>query len=224
MRSRVRNGVVTAACIGLGAWLLMVILTLPREHAGLGQTVAERMPESGVSHPVTAVLLNFRGYDTLLEIGVVLLALISTWSIQPARAEDASPAGRVQSAYLRAVIPMLVLFAGYVLWIGAKAPGGAFQAGAILAAAAILLRLSDLPAVEACDRVFARILLTAGFGCFLLVAFGLLATGRGLLAYPISQAGALILAIEAAGTVSIGLALFGMFLGRRWRFTGAGGK
>lgn len=224
MSLRVRNGIVTAACVGMGVWLLMAIWTLPREHAGLRQAVTERMPESGVNHPVTAVLLNFRGYDTLLEVGVLLLALISTWSLQPAKAEAASPAGHVQSAYLRAVIPMLVLYAGYVLWIGGKSPGGAFQAGAILAAVAILLRLSHLPADEAVDRVMTRVLLTAGFACFLLVAFGLLATGRGLLTYPPDQAGALILGIETAGTVSIALALFGMFLGGRWPESGKGAE
>jgi hypothetical protein len=37
--------------------------------------VIRHLPDSGVSNPVTAVLLNFRAYDTLLEIGVVLLAL-----------------------------------------------------------------------------------------------------------------------------------------------------
>ena len=50
------------------------ILSLPTEWNGLGDRVADRLDESGVRNPVTAVLLNFRGYDTLLEIGVLLLA------------------------------------------------------------------------------------------------------------------------------------------------------
>ena len=34
------------------------------------------MAQSGVDHPVTAVLLNFRAWDTLLELAVLLLALL----------------------------------------------------------------------------------------------------------------------------------------------------
>ncbi len=40
------------------------------------------MDRSGVTHPVTAVLLNFRGYDTLLEVAVLLIALVGTWSLR----------------------------------------------------------------------------------------------------------------------------------------------
>ena len=42
-----------------------------------GAPVAAHLAESGVTHPVTAVLLNYRGYDTLLEIAVLLLALLA---------------------------------------------------------------------------------------------------------------------------------------------------
>ena len=52
---------------GLVAW---AVLGLP-ESAGLREAVTAQMDRSGVSHPVTAVLLNFRGYDTLLEVAVL---------------------------------------------------------------------------------------------------------------------------------------------------------
>jgi multisubunit Na+/H+ antiporter MnhB subunit len=35
---------------------------------------------------VTAVLLNFRGYDTLLEIAVLTVALVGVWALGPRRA------------------------------------------------------------------------------------------------------------------------------------------
>ena len=47
------------------------------------------METSGVRNPVTAVLLNFRGYDTLLEMGVLLVALLGVWSLgTAARTEE----------------------------------------------------------------------------------------------------------------------------------------
>ena len=219
MNIKMLHCLITLACFVIGTWLLILVLSLPHQSVGLSRTVAESMPRSGVTHPVTAVLLNFRGYDTLLEIGVLLLVLISTWSLQPAGEEDTSPAGQVQSAYLLAVIPVLVVYAGYLLWIGSKGPGGAFQAGAILAGAAILLRISHLPAFKESYQFATRAMLCAGFGSFLLVAFGLLLTGRGVLEYPPEKAGALMLMIETAGTLSIGMALYGMFVGGRWPLT-----
>ena len=45
---------------------------------------------------------------------------------------DAAPAGPLLLALIRQLIPGMVLVAGYLLWRGARAPGGAFQAGSIL--------------------------------------------------------------------------------------------
>jgi hypothetical protein len=49
--------------------------------AGLRRDVTEALPRSGVENPVTAVLLNFRAWDTLLESVVLLAALIGVWSL-----------------------------------------------------------------------------------------------------------------------------------------------
>ena len=53
--------------------LSWTVWTLPPFSDRMQQLVASNMAASGVENPVTAVLLNFRGYDTLLEIGVLLL-------------------------------------------------------------------------------------------------------------------------------------------------------
>ena len=75
----------TAAMLGLFGGLALAVLSLSQPALGLSAAVAERISESGVSHPVTAVLLNFRGYDTLLELVVLLLALMGTWSVGRSR-------------------------------------------------------------------------------------------------------------------------------------------
>ena len=61
------------ACLTMG--LGYGVLSLPDQAEGLQKIVAGKMEVSGVSNPVTAVLLNFRGYDTLLEMVVLFLAL-----------------------------------------------------------------------------------------------------------------------------------------------------
>ena len=97
---------------------------------------------SGVSHPVTAVLANFRGYDTLLEMAVLLLVLVGVWSLSTAPSEREISTGAVLDFFVRLLLPVMILIAGYLLWVGAHAPGGVFQAGSVLGAAGVLLLLS----------------------------------------------------------------------------------
>ncbi len=174
--------------------------------------VAAHLAESGVTHPVTAVLLNYRGYDTLLEIAVLLLALLAILAVVGrAPASPTRAAHPVLQALARLAVPLMVVVAVYLLWAGAFRPGGAFQAGAVLAAAAVLLHLVGLLPGWSRPRLGLRIGLAAGFALFLAVAAGLLTQGS-LLQYPPAAAGVLILLIESGLTVSLALILAGLFL------------
>jgi multisubunit Na+/H+ antiporter MnhB subunit len=205
--------------LSLTAVLLMVVLGLPEAPGGLTPLVLEKLEISGVSHPVTAVLLNFRGYDTWLEVGVMLLAMLAVLSLR--RSNDivapspAPPAGPVLSWFVRLLIPVMVLVAAYLLWLGTKAPGGAFQAGAILGAAGITLRLAGSRSVDALQSVLLRVVLLSGFGLFFAVAVGVMAAGGQLLQYPMGANSELIFAVEAAIAVSTGLILVALFAGGR---------
>jgi len=128
----------SALIVGLG----YAVLSLPSQAPGLGEWVTENLKNSGVSNPVTAVLLNFRGYDTLLEMGVLLLALLGVWSLGGVPEQRESSPGPVLDMLPRLLVPVLILVAGYLLWVGAQAPGGAFQAGSVLGAAGVLLFLA----------------------------------------------------------------------------------
>ena len=44
----------------------------------------DALAQSGTENPITAVLLNFRGYDTLLEMAVLTSALMGVWALGPA--------------------------------------------------------------------------------------------------------------------------------------------
>jgi multisubunit Na+/H+ antiporter MnhB subunit len=54
---------------------------MPEASNALSAQVVAQLPNTGVQHPVTAVLLNYRGYDTLLEMVVLLLALLGAWGL-----------------------------------------------------------------------------------------------------------------------------------------------
>jgi hypothetical protein len=105
------------------------------------------------------------------------------------------------------------VLAGYLLWLGAHAPGGAFQAGALLAGAGVMLALSEVRPLGALAPTALRLVASLGVAVFLAVALLVMGDGRRLLEYPVEWAGLLILLIESAATVAIGMTLTYLFLG-----------
>jgi multisubunit Na+/H+ antiporter MnhB subunit len=219
----VLRAIVILLAAALGVALIWAMLTLGAPPVRLSTQVAERLGETGVSHPVTAVLLNFRGFDTLLEVAVLLLALLGVLSVAdgegrgPVSVPDlqrvAAPTGgaAVLPWLARVLAPLMVLTAGYLLWAGAHQPGGAFQAAAVLAATAVLLHLAHLLPAWAAPGLALRAGLVFGLLAFITVAAALMLQGE-LLHYPPAWAGALILLIETALTLSLALILAGLFL------------
>jgi multisubunit Na+/H+ antiporter MnhB subunit len=210
-RAAVRFAVLFAALV-LALALGAAMLALDPAPLDLRPAVAAHLHDSGVQHPVTAVLLNYRGYDTLLEIAVLLLALLGILAVatgeRPAPPTETDPLLRMLA---RIAVPLMLVAALYLLWAGAFRPGGAFQAGAVLAAALVLLHLTGQLAGWPQPGARLRWGLAAGFLVFLGVAAGLLLQGH-LLQYPPAWAGRLILLIEFALTLSLGLTLAGLFL------------
>lgn len=205
-----------AVCAGLGALLARAVLAIPEDHPGLAPMVAERLDESGVYNAVTAVLLNFRGYDTLLEIAVLVLATIGVLSVAGSNpnvwapvAEEADP---VLSALTRLLAPVMILVAGYLLWAGDHAPGGAFQAGSVIGAAGVLLSLSGYARPVWVTRFALRVVIAVGFMVFLAIGVGTMMVGGALLQYPAAYAHDLMLVVETWLTVSIGAILVSLFI------------
>lgn len=191
----------------VGLLLVRSLLGLDHEaEEGVGVHVADNMASAGVGHPVTAVLLNFRAWDTLLELVVLLLALLGVRQLATRPLLIAAP-WALLDAWSRILAPLAVLVGGYLLWRGSEYPGGAFQAGALLAAGAVVLRLNHLlpPLRWSAWPVRAMVLLGIGvfFGVAVLTYWG----GAGWLQYPMAYSGVLILLIEVAATLSIAMTL-----------------
>lgn len=196
----------TALGIGLFGVLTYSVWPLAALEAPMAERVADALPASGVSHPVTAVLLNFRAWDTLLELLVVLLALLGIRQVQLPALHLQTPWPLLQG-WSQWLAPLALLLGTYVLWRGAEAPGGAFQAGALWAAGAIILRLNGgLPALY-WQRATIRVSVLAGLLVFVLTAMATAALGPGWLSYPEGWAKPLILTIEVAATLSLAITL-----------------
>lgn len=174
--------------------------------------VDQQLANSGVSHPVTAVLLNFRSWDTLLELLVMLFALLGVRQLRLASHRAPSP-WPLLLAWSRWLAPLAFLLGAYLLWRGAAAPGGAFQAGALWAAALVMLRLNQLlPPVDWRDwRLRLPVLL--GVTVFVLLALATWLWGAGWLHWPPEYAKALILLVELAASVGIAITLALLVIG-----------
>ncbi len=209
------------AALAAGGTALMlgwVFLTLPAP-GGLHAEVGRHLAVAGSENAVTAVLLNFRAWDTLLESIVLLAALIGIWALSPDAAWGGRPgitqrtrSGGVLAQFGRVLPPIGLLVGVYLVWAGTKQPGGAFQGGTVLAAVALLAMMAGRAAPPRVSAPGLRAALILGPAVFLAVGLAALAAGR-FLWLPPEHAYALILGIEAALTVSIAVTLALMVIG-----------
>ena len=208
-----------AAATLVSAALAVLGLSTAGPAPTLAPLAAAGLPELGVGNAITGILLAYRSVDTLLEKIVLLLALTGIWSLARDGAWGGAPAplgsGRDSTlTLLGQVLPPLGIVVGiYIVWVGADAPGGAFQGGAVLAAMwvlALMARLSNPPAV---GRRSLRLAVTIGPIVFLVIGFAGFALPGGFLSYPAGLAKPLIIVIEVALTFSIAVVLGLLVLG-----------
>jgi len=177
----------------------------------LTDIVFQHLPGTGVTNPVTGVLLDFRAYDTMLELAVLLAAALGVMAIGKTRRDFVKP-GDMERGLSQWLIPTLIILSLYLLWAGANAPGGAFQAAALLAAAGVVMRLTGYVDGGLPQGIWLRVLLVSGVGGFLLVSLIMMFAGRIYFDYPESWAGSLILLIESMATISIAATLVVAYL------------
>jgi multisubunit Na+/H+ antiporter MnhB subunit len=201
--------------MGLLFFLILMLLNHSGDNGGIGPYVDQNINLSGVTNPVTAVLLNFRAYDTLLELAVLLIVVVA---VLPSHNSQVPLVQRIVApehnlvilALQRWIAPAVLVFAGYLLWAGASQPGGAFQAGALLAGTCVLMFQTGSYRVNY-TSIMARHLLVVGLAMFVIVGLALIYFAGNLLNYPANYAGLLILLIEGCATVSIGIALASLY-------------
>lgn len=204
-----------ALCGLIFAGLCSAFLSIPKQGPGLVAPVLQNMAISGVDHPVTAVLLNFRAYDTLMEVVVLLVAVIAVWMVDRGVSQAPAPVlGEIYRGFARLVLPTIVIIGAYLLWIGAQAPGGAFQGGAVLAAVGLLLLLTRAYQPQPSHRPVLRVSFLLGIATFTAVGLLVTAGGRMPFEYPTDYAKTLILLIEGMVTISIAVTLAALFHGR----------
>lgn len=151
----------------LAALLIAALAPLPapgsaeaplHEHVG-GSYLERGLEQTGLRNLVTAVLLNYRGFDTFGEVVVIFTALMAVLGlarggggrteaapepiepVEPSADDGGVPISPVVYFVVRTLSPFIALFAFAMLLRGHEAPGGGFQAAAVAAALFVALAL-----------------------------------------------------------------------------------
>ena len=144
--------------------------------------------DTEVPNMVTAVLADYRGFDTMFETVVVFIAGMAVLAILKNSVKkgsgrrdhevDAEP-DLIVTNMVRLIVPVIQIFAFYVLAHGHVSPGGGFQGGVIMGASFILIALSwDLETALARFSLN-RCIIVAAAGIILYGGIGLLSMFLG---------------------------------------------
>lgn len=129
---------------------------IPREGTSVGLYYDRNaVKDCGSPSAITAMILDFRGYDTLYETTVIFLAMIAALSVlvRKKAPEESLMFGKVHEPWLgltrynvvgtviKKMVPFMVMYGLYVIFHGEVSPGGGFQGGVILGASFVLYAL-----------------------------------------------------------------------------------
>ena len=106
--------------------------------------LARSVPELGSVNTVTAVVVLFRGFDTLGEVTVLFLAATGAAFLLHGLPKPPSetPPTFISAEATRILFPLLLIFGAYIFLHGHLTPGGGFPGGVIIAAAYLMLYLA----------------------------------------------------------------------------------
>ena len=194
--------------------LVAAVHYLPDPSPSLAPEADRELAATGLGNAVTAVLIAYRSFDTMLEKVVLVLAVVGVWSVAPDQFWGGRPAplgpARPDAALVflaRILAPIGVVIGVQIFWVGADDPGGAFQGGAILAAMWIIVMMARLTEPPRIASGWLRAALIAGPAVFLLAGLAGPLMAGSFFAYPAGFAKPLILVIEAFMVLSIAVTL-----------------
>jgi multicomponent Na+:H+ antiporter subunit A len=173
--------------VGIGTFIGGLVLSVATTETGprLRQYFAEFGPTLGHGRNiVNVILVDFRAFDTLGEITVLATAAIGVRGLMRFAASDQSQSavGPVASPIFRTaarlLMPLLLLFAVFLLLRGHNEPGGGFVGG-LVAAAAFALYAIAFGVRRARHALLVRPLTLLGSGLLIALASGLPAVLRG---------------------------------------------
>jgi multicomponent Na+:H+ antiporter subunit B len=171
----------------------------------------------GAANIVTAIIVTYRGLDTLGEVTVLFLTaaivgLVLGWGRQQQQMphRDQPPSGELLATGSRLLVPLILLLGVYIFVNGHLTPGGGFQGGAILASAILLMLLTN-PLRRFSHGLISRIESGSGFAYVAIGVLGIFIAG-GFLDNRILPTGTLG-ELFSAGSIPLIYTLIGLKVG-----------
>jgi len=139
------------ALIGLIFAGLVLAYTEQQSLRPLAEAYVQLVPNDlGAPNVITGILLNFRAFDTVGEVAVLCMVATSAGLIlgskpganENDRAEKQRPASEIVQTGAQVLVPMIAIFAAYIIMNGHISAGGGFQGGAVIASCILLLMLA----------------------------------------------------------------------------------
>jgi len=135
--------------VGLGFLLFSLLVAGPFgvPPMQVGEMIQQQGAEAlGTANLVTAVVLGYRGLDTLGELAILFASATAVGLILVGQQREASKAtvflGEIFDHAVSILLPLLLLVGFYIILHGHLTPGGGFQGGVILAVALFLPALA----------------------------------------------------------------------------------
>lgn len=192
------------AIAGFAVIAVPLVTELPplEELTTLAQAYVERTPEElRAQNVVTAVIVTYRGLDTLGEVSVLFIATAGVGFLLrrqgpgvrsgadgvPAESEGGPGQGpsEILTTGARILVPVVALFGVYIFTHGHLTPGGGFQGGVIVGTVVLMLGIAF--GIETTRNWIGPQLpigvISLGFLAFLLTGFGSVLLGGAFLEY-----------------------------------------
>lgn len=107
----------------------------------------------GAPNVITGILLTYRAFDTLGEVAVLFMVAAGVGLVlktsgeagtqSASDSEAAEPASEIVRTAAQVLVPLIAIFAAYIVMNGHISAGGGFQGGAVIASAVLLMLLAD---------------------------------------------------------------------------------
>ncbi|MDJ0806220.1 MAG: Na(+)/H(+) antiporter subunit B, partial [Gammaproteobacteria bacterium] len=159
----------------------------PGELSPLATRYVDKGPdELGAANLVTAVVVTYRGLDTLGEVTVLFLSAAVVGlllGVLPRQQENAATQEREKAdsselvkTMVEYLLPIIFVFGAYIFLNGHLTPGGGFQGGAVVASGVLLMFLA-LPYAKLRHALLSILESLSRFGYVLVGIFGLVLAG-----------------------------------------------
>ncbi len=140
----------------------------------------ENIDKVGSANLVTAVVVTYRGLDTLGEVTILFLTAAIIGFFLKGKLEEGKrevrPSSEILQTAAAVLIPIIIVFGVYIFINGHLTPGGGFQGGAIIASAIILMLLTR-PTMPFNHKLFSTIESISGLSFITLGVLGALFAG-----------------------------------------------